>query len=170
MINAAPPLTRPMIGWQVCSILVKKGFVMLHISRILAIAAGLILSACAPTGPGSASTKTASAAALQAGEWRVEDIAGAGVIDNSHATLLFGAEGNLSGSASCNRLIATYTVEGNKLKISPAGTTMMACPPALMNQERKLIDLLGTVTHFSIDQTGTLTLESASGEKIVARR
>jgi len=47
-----------------------------------------------------------------------------------------------------------YTVEGSKLTISPAGTTMMACPPALMDQERKLVDLLGKVSSYSIDHTG----------------
>jgi hypothetical protein len=35
--------------------------------------------------------------------------------------------GRLSGNATCNRLIASYTVEGSKLTISLAGTTMMAC-------------------------------------------
>lgn len=143
---------------------------MLRPSMTAAITAGLMLSACATTGSGSSSAGTISVTALQAGEWRVEDIAGAGVIDNSPATLLFGPEGRLSGNASCNRLIASYTVEGSRLTISPAGTTMMACPPALMDQERKLVDLIGTVTRYSIDRTGKLILISASGKSIVARR
>ena len=142
---------------------------MLRLS-IVTITAGLMLSACATTGSSVSSGGNTSVTALQAGEWRVEDIAGAGVIDNSPATLLFGADGRLSGNASCNRLIASYTIEGSKLTISPAGTTMMACPPALMDQERKLVDLLGTVTLYSIDRTGALTLTSASGKQIVARR
>ncbi len=137
---------------------------------IAALTSGLLLAACATTGSGSSSADTASVAALQAGEWQIEDIEGAGVVDNSPATLLFGADGKLSGNASCNRLIASYTVEGSKLTISPTGTTMMACPPALMDQERKLVDLLGAVTRYSIDRTGTLTLTSASGKRIVARR
>lgn len=142
---------------------------MLRLS-IITITAGLMLSACATTGSSVSSGGNASVTALQAGEWRVEVIAGAGVIDNSPATLLFGSDGRLSGNASCNRLIASYTIEGSKLTISSAGTTMMACPPALMNQERKLVDLLGTVTRYSIDRTGALTLTSASGKQIVARR
>lgn len=129
-----------------------------------------MLSACATTGSGSLPADATSVAALQAGEWRVEDIAGAGVIDKSPATLLFGPDGRLSGNASCNRLIASYTVEASKLTISPAGTTMMACAPALMDQESKLVDLISTVTRYSIDRTGTLTLTSASGKRIVARR
>ncbi len=143
---------------------------MFRFSKIIGLTVALMLSACATPGPGPTPEGVTSAATLQKGEWRVEDIAGAGVIDNSPATLLFGPDGRLSGNASCNRLIASYTIEGSKLTISPAGTTMMACPPALMEQERKLVDLLGTVTRYAIDQTGTLTLTSASGKQIIARR
>ena len=143
---------------------------MLRFSSLAAIAAISLLSACVTLDSGSPSPNTASVTALQAGEWQIEDIAGAGVIDSSRATLLFGRVGRLSGNASCNRLIASYTVEGSRLTISPAGTTMMACPPALMDQERKLVDLIGTVTRYSIDRTGKLTLISASGKSIIARR
>lgn len=137
---------------------------------MIVITAGLMISACAATRFGLSSADTASVTALQTGVWRVEDIADAGVVDNSPATLLFGPDGRLSGNASCNRLIASYTIEGSKLTISPAGTTMMACAPARMDQERKLVDLIGTVTRYSIDRTGKLTLTSASGKQIVAHR
>jgi len=153
-----------------CSDPLTKVFAMLRSSITFVITAGLMLAACATTGSGSSSAGTASITALQAGEWRIENIAGAGVIDDSPATLLFAPDGRLSGNASCNRLIASYTVQGSKLTISPAGTTMMACPPALMDQERKLIDLIGTVTRYSIDRTGKLTLTSTSGKSIIARR
>jgi heat shock protein HslJ len=39
-----------------------------------------------------------------------------------------------------------------------------------MNQEQKLVDLLSTVTSYSIDQTGALILASTSGKKLIARR
>jgi hypothetical protein len=78
--------------------------------------------------------------------------------------------GRLSGNATCNRLIASYTVDGSKLTISLAGTTMMACPPALVNQARKLVDLLRKVSSHSIDHTGALILTTTSGNQLVARR
>ncbi len=131
-----------------------------------AIAIAVLLSACAAAGSGP----PASPAVLQAGAWRVEDIGGRGVIDNSPATLIFGADGRLSGNASCNRLIARYTLTDGTLTISQAGTTRMACAPALMDQERRLVDLLGTVSSYTLDKDGTLVLESPSGARIVARR
>ncbi|MDQ2780823.1 MAG: META domain-containing protein [Pseudomonadota bacterium] len=102
--------------------------------------------------------------------WRVEDIAGGGVIDDSHATLLFTADGRLAGSAGCNRIIGSYQSQGTQLKIEPAGTTMMACPPALMNQERKLLTLLPQIKRYRIDDTGGLMLTTADGQTIKARR
>ena len=109
-------------------------------------------------------------AGLAGGEWTVEDIAGRGVVDGAPATLAFAEDGNLSGSTTCNRLIASYTVSGSALSISPAGTTMMACPEALMNQERRLLDALAAVESYRIDETGALILMAAGGTTITARR
>ncbi len=109
-------------------------------------------------------------AGLTGEEWVIEDIAGAGVIDNTQPSLLFLADGSLAGSATCNRIIGSYRVEGERVTIEPVGTTMMACPEALMDQERKLLDLLPTVESFGIDDTGALILTTADGERITARR
>ena len=111
-----------------------------------------------------------SASALSGDEWVIEDIAGSGIIDDSHASLQFMSEGRLAGSGSCNRLIGSYTHDGDKLSISPAGTTMMACPQALMNQERKLLDLLPRITGYSINPRGSLVLTTRDGKTITARR
>ncbi|MDK2768302.1 MAG: META domain-containing protein [Sphingomonas sp.] len=143
---------------------------MLRFPKPLLITAAFMLSACVTTGSQPSSADGSPVTVLQAGEWRIQKIAGASVIDNSPATLMFDHQGQLSGNASCNKLIASYTVQGDKLTISPVGTTRMACPPAFMNQERRLVDLLGKVTRYDIDGSGALVLTSASEERIVARR
>lgn len=107
---------------------------------------------------------------LLGAEWVIEDIAGAGVIDNSHAMLVFLPDGRLTGNATCNRIIGSYETTAQTLSIKPVGTTMMACPEALMNQERKLLDLLPTITSYRIDATDALILVMADGKTIVARR
>ena len=107
---------------------------------------------------------------LMGQEWQIEDIAGAGIIDNSHATLHFLPDGRLAGSATCNRIVGSYEGLGNSLAIAPAGTTMMACPEALMAQERKLLDLLPTVSRYKIDASGALLLIGADGTVLTARR
>jgi heat shock protein HslJ len=107
---------------------------------------------------------------LLGAEWIIEDIAGGGVIDNSHATLHFLADGRLVGSASCNRFFGSYKSTGTQLSIEPAGTTMMACPEALMDQERRLLTLLPAVKSYRIDETGALVLTTTDGKTILARR
>lgn len=136
----------------------------------IALASALLLAGCLENDTDLSQEGTSSAARLRAGEWTVENIGGQGVIDDSQPTLLFGEDGQLSGNASCNRLVASYTVQDDKLTISPGGLTMMACPPAVMDQERKLVDLLNTVVTYRIDKNGALVLGSSSGKEIVARR
>ncbi len=103
-------------------------------------------------------------------EWVIESIAGGGVIDNSQPSLQFLSAGQLAGSATCNRIIGSYTLKGSMLAVNPLGTTMMACPEALMNQERKLLELLPSVKSYQIDDTGALVLKTADGKTVVARR
>lgn len=103
-------------------------------------------------------------------EWFIEDIAGRGVVDNSSASLQFMPDGSLAGNASCNRVISSYAFDGDELSIGKAGATMMACPEALMNQERSLLDQLSKINGYSVDDTGTLTLSTSDGETITARR
>ncbi|MCB1885874.1 MAG: serine hydrolase [Geminicoccaceae bacterium] len=107
---------------------------------------------------------------LTGGEWTIKDIAGRGVIDGARASLTFGGDGRLSGGATCNRLIGRYRLDGRMLAVGPAGVTMMACPEALMDQERRLLDLLPRVRSFAIGAEGTLALTAAGGGTIMARR
>lgn len=107
---------------------------------------------------------------LLGGEWVVEDIAGAGVIDDSHAALRFLPDGRLVGSASCNRLLGRHEGTQPALRLELAATTRQLCAPALMHQERRLLELLPRVTHYRIDDTQALRLVTATGETITARR
>jgi len=109
------------------------------------------------------------AADLAAVRWVVEDIDGGGVIDRSRVTLEFDGEGRLSGHASCNRYTASYTRDGDGLTIGPAATTRMACPPALMNQERSFLDALAQVRRWAVDASGALVLAGENGDDRLVR-
>lgn len=102
-------------------------------------------------------------------EWVVEEITG-GMLDRSRATLAFGADGRLSGRASCNSFFASYTLTGEGLGIGRAGTTRMACAPELMQQEARFLDILQKVQRFEIAADGALVLASGDGRRIKARR
>jgi heat shock protein HslJ len=102
--------------------------------------------------PAHASTPavvTASAAAgkadtfnLVGSEWLLEDLSGAGVMDNVRATLSFPEGGKVAGRGSCNRFFGPAEVAGSGLKLGPLGSTRMACPEAVMNQETKYLNAL----------------------------
>ncbi len=79
---------------------------------------------------------------LLKGEWLLEDLAGAGVLDNLQTTLKFDASGRVTGSGGCNRYFASYQLEGNQFKLSQIGSTNKACSPAIMDQEFKYFKAL----------------------------
>ncbi len=107
---------------------------------------------------------------LRGAEWVVEDLAGRGIVGGSRATLAFDADGRISGRGSCNRYTATYALNGEGLAIAKPASTMMACAPALMQQEQLFLDLLAQVRRFSIDASGALVLYAGDGRTITARR
>lgn len=95
----------------------------------------------------SKSAKTA-AFNLTGTEWLLEDLSGAGVMDNAQATLSFPEAGKIAGNGSCNRFFGTAEINGSAIKLGPLGSTRMACPEAVMNQETKYMDALQASEHF----------------------
>lgn len=103
---------------------------------------------------------------LLLGEWQIEDVNGAGIIDSSHITITFNEEGRAYGSASCNRYSSQYELNGDSLTFSHSLATKMACPEALMNQEQKFLAVFNEINQFSIDKTGALILKSQDGKTL----
>lgn len=89
---------------------------------------------------------------LLGSSWQLEDLAGAGVIDNSRATLEFPEAGRVAGNGSCNRFFGTATIEGQSLTLGALGSTMMACPEAVGNQERQYLEALQAAERFEIKE------------------
>ena len=109
---------------------------------------------------------------LTGGEWRVEDLAHKGIIDNSHITLNFNADGRINGSTSCNRYMGSYTSsnQDETLSISQVATTRMACAPALMAQEALFTGLLASIKTYAFDDRGALVLTTTDGRQMIALR
>jgi heat shock protein HslJ len=103
-------------------------------------------------------------------EWIVESIDGDALIGNSRPTMVFNEEGQVAGSASCNRYRASYELTGEGLSIAGGGATMMACDPALMEQERRSLDASDAIRRFEIAPDGALVLLADDGPKLSARR
>ena len=67
--------------------------------------------------------------------WRLENLAGADVLDRAQATLEFPSEGQASGSGSCNRFNGIVTAEGKTIQFGGIAATRKACAEAAMRQE-----------------------------------
>lgn len=88
---------------------------------------------------------------LMSGEWLLEDLGGAGVIDNLQTTLKFNSD-RLTGSGGCNRYFATYQLHRNQLKVSQIGATQKACSSAVMNQESRYFKALRKAHRIRLDK------------------
>lgn len=111
---------------------------------------------------------TQDADSLTGTSWLVEDIAGGGVIDRSAATVEFPEPGRVGGNASCNRYMGGYELDGDSITFGNLAGTMMACPEALMNQEQRFHQAMGSVTGWRIDSdTGLLHLLDEAGETVI---
>lgn len=161
------------------------------------VALAVALAACSPTGgePESiaAPTEQPAAEATEAGATDLEktdemsenglegvrwvlvsylNAAGETVeaLVDREVTAEFGPDGNMGGQGGCNNYFAGYTVDGDNLTISQAGSTMMACEPAeVMQQEADYLAALQSAATFIIDGE-TLQIANLEGATVLTFR
>jgi heat shock protein HslJ len=117
---------------------------------------GLVLADCSAGHPHAAQTAAGSEGGLVGTAWRLEDLGGAGVLGRVEATLGFPEAGKVAGNGSCNRFFGTVEISGESIKISPLGSTSMACAEAVMNQEGKYLKALQDAERFTRDASTLL--------------
>lgn len=110
---------------------------------------------------------------LMGGEWRIERIGDEPVVAGTEPTIEFlslDGEQRFAGRASCNRYMGGFNVTGEGLELTPAASTLMACPDeAQALQERRLLALLGEVYGFGVDESGRLLLRAGGGDIVATR-
>ena len=114
---------------------------------------------------------TATPARLTGGDWVVQSIGGASVAGDGRGRIAIAADGRVTGSGGCNRLMGRTDINGESITFSTLATTRMACAPAVMQQERKLLDALQATRSYRLDGAA-LTLRNVSGRELMllARR
>lgn len=85
---------------------------------------------------------------LSGSEWLLEDLGGAGVLDNIQTTLAFPEAGKVAGNGSCNRFFGPAEIHGDAMKLGPLASSRMACPEAVMHQEAKYLQALQAAERF----------------------
>lgn len=106
-------------------------------------------------------------ALLRAREWRVASLDGAPLpAARPPVSLSFATGGRLAGQGPCNRLVGGWRLTGEELRAGPLASTMMACPPPLMDAERAYLQALETVRRFEPAEAGGLVLVTDTGRRI----
>lgn len=95
-----------------------------------------------------ASSSEPASFSLSNTEWLLKDLSGNGVVDHVRATLAFPEAGKVTGNGSCNRFFGTSEIHGNAIKLGALGSTRMACPEGVMNQEAKYLEELQAAERF----------------------
>ncbi len=109
-------------------------------------------------------TDDAASIGIEGKDWLAEDIQGSGVIDDAQTTFNVATDGAVSGSGGCNRYFSKATVTGENIAFAEIGSTYVQCPPALMNQERKFLDVLGKTRSYKIEMGKLMLLDESDKE------
>lgn len=123
----------------------------------------------APRGDSRPVERSPGAPSLAATAWIAEDIESGGVVDRVRSTLAFEGDGRVFGNGACNRYFGTVKFSGDRLQLTPLGTTRMACLPAVMDQETRFLAALAATASFRseggklllVDQAGTTRVRLA---------
>ncbi len=109
--------------------------------------------AAAPAAPDETAPVAAapSPASLLGTAWRLEDLAGSGVLDRVQATLEFPESGRVGGTGSCNRFNGVVTIEDSSIRFGGIAATRRACPEAVMRQETNYFAALQDAERYELE-------------------
>ena len=109
----------------------------------------------------------ASGPTLSGPVWMVTAIDGEPVMTNYRASMHFRPEGRVGGRASCNHFNASWERLGDQLVIERSSVTKMACPSAVMDQERRFLNALARVSGFRVTGERVLMLLGTDGATLI---
>ncbi|MFV9505371.1 MAG: META domain-containing protein [Oscillochloridaceae bacterium umkhey_bin13] len=101
-------------------------------------------------------------------KWELSEINGQPAIKDASRPneIEFSSEGQVAGSAGCNRFFGSFSGGEGSISFGPIGSTMMACSDELMQQEMRVFQLLESAVSYSIAD-GTLTITTADSSTLV---
>lgn len=108
------------------------------------------------------------AAASPIGSWRLVSLGSKDVPGSIVTTLAIAADGKVSGRGGCNGFGGNATLKGRTIRFSRMVSTMMACAPDVMTQERGFLDGLAKVRRWDIHRgSGLLALLDSRGRPVM---
>jgi len=88
--------------------------------------------------------------------------------DDKLVTMIFDfSEGHVSGNGGCNSYSADFDINGSKISIGLAMSTLMACfPEEIMEQETAFHQMLAKVERYGVE-SGKLSIYTSDGQVLV---
>lgn len=107
------------------------------------------------------------------GEWVLADLNGGGA-PAAAITLMFdpGDHGTsrVAGNSGCNRFTGGWKQDGRTITLGKFASTMMACPPPIMEVERRFLTALEAVNTVTYTEAGEAILSAPDGRKLLLQR
>jgi heat shock protein HslJ len=134
---------------------------------------GLALAGCATTTNSAAAGGGALGRGLplESGTFVAEALGGG---DYPKVTIEFSPgdhdTSHVSGMAGCNRFNGGYKQTPTTMTFQPLASTMMMCPDAQMETERKVFAALDGTVEYRLDKDGVLTIRTAKGQDLKFRK
>ena len=121
---------------------------------ILGLVPILLLAACGGGDePADDPAAKATADPLAGTSWQLLHIRKTAIPEDITITASF-ADGQVSGQSACNRYFSSYAVDGDRLSVSPAGTTKKMCAKEVMGWEDEFLRFLESAHHYRFHEGG----------------
>jgi heat shock protein HslJ len=98
--------------------------------------------------------------------WLVDEIDGQPVAGAVASTIAFDGRAQAVGSTGCNRYVAPLHIAGSTLRLGDIAMTRRACPPAVMDQERRFVVALGAIRTFHQEGEALWLLDEAGNVRV----
>lgn len=102
------------------------------------------------------------------GDWVLTHLKGETVPDDVQITLSV-ADGGVTGRAACNGYMGSLVRDGAKVSFGPLASTKMACPPPLMEWERRFLAAMQEVS-LAEGAAASLSLSDDAGDTVLVFR
>ncbi|WIH83819.1 META domain-containing protein [Brachyspira pilosicoli] len=131
---------------------------------VLAVIGTIFAVSCGQSS--NTTTETANAAMITVDDLLGKEFALTNMYEGKTVTIAFSATNMLGGKAVINNYFGGFTLEGDKIKLSPMGSTKMAGPEEDMNAEMEYLQILNGADTIALDGD-VLTITTTSGTNLI---
>jgi heat shock protein HslJ len=93
--------------------------------------------------------------------WTVTSLAGVPTVGPARPTMMFSADGRVSGNSGCNQYSGTYRTDGSSINITNLASTMMMCAGPGADVEALFLKGLNSATAWQRTEDGQLEIAAA---------